>query len=383
MESKDFPLAGRRVDQLITNLAPGDGASDACLAFRSMLIDAGAESHIWAESLHPRRREFASRFDLLSLRDAKSDLVILHYTTGSDINRDILRSVCPLALYFHNITPSAFFVGVNDRLAGIAWRGRNELPPLVERALLIVCPSNYSSEDIRHGGSVNPVVIPIPVNAGDRAVVADQSIVNQYNGSESMILFVGRIAPNKNQHELLEVLQHLQRDFDPRTRLVLVGSDAASPDYRLKLERQIHMMGLKHVDIPGHVSPEARVAYYQCASVYLSLSTHEGFGIPLIEAMQAGIPVVARNATAIGETVGDGGLVIDSSDSVWISAVAAEVIENQSLRQAMIAAGHLRGEQFRPSRIAPRFIQAITPLLGIDRPLLPRFPVDIRESALR
>ena len=363
---RGLSFAGRRIDHVIPNLTPGDGASDACLTFRSMLIDAGAQSHIWAESIHPQRGESASQFDLNLLCRGNPDLVIVHYTTGSDVNLSIPRSGIPFVIFYHNVTPPIYFIGMNDRLAGTAWRGIAELPQLLRKAQLVLCASQHSADDVRRAGRPDAVVVPIPVNGGAGTIVPDQQIMRRYNDGIPMVLFVGRLAPNKRQHELLSVFHYLQRCFDRRVRLVLVGSDAASPEYRLELQRLIHTWRLTNVDIPGYVTPEARAAYVQCASVYLSLSKHEGFGIPLIEAMQAGVPVIARNATAVGETIGKGGLVIESYDPVWLAAMVAEVIENQGLRQSLIAAGHLRGEELRPSNIAPRFLNAIAPILGVE-----------------
>lgn len=359
------PFAGCTIDHVIPNLTPGDGASDACLAFRSLLIDAGAESQIWAESIHPRRCEFASRFDIPSIRRRAPDLLIVHYTTGSDVNIEIAAAKMKFVVFYHNVTPAEFFIGVNDRLAGTAWRGIAELPQLLRKAQLVLCASQHSADDVRRAGRPDAVVIPIPVNGGAGTIVPDQQIMRRYNDGVPMVLFVGRLAPNKRQHELLSVFHRLQRCFDQRVRLVFVGSDAASPEYRLELQRLIHTWRLTNVDMPGYVTPEARAAYVQCASVYLSLSKHEGFGIPLIEAMQAGVPIIARNSTAVGETIGKGGLVIESYDPVWLAAMVAEVIENQGLRQSLIAAGQLRGEELRPSNIAPRFLNAIAPILGV------------------
>ncbi len=122
------------------------------------------------------------------------------------------------------------------------------------------------------------------------------------------ILFVGRIVPSKAQHELVKALWAFRRLYDEKARLHLVGG-TSSFEYTKALQDFVHDLGLSAaVRLPGEVSDAALAAYFDVADVYLSLSVHEGFGVPLVEAMTAGVPVVTRGAGAVSDTVADAAL---------------------------------------------------------------------------
>jgi glycosyltransferase involved in cell wall biosynthesis len=357
-------LAGARIDQVLPNLSPGDAASDACLAFAGMLAAAGADSRIWSVDVDPSRRAAATSFDLKALRRRAPDLLLFHYATGSTVADRLRRSGLPYALFFHNVTPPRYFLGANDLLAGIVWRGLADLPPLLRPARAILAPSRFSAAQLSAAGASAVDLVPLPFDPLEHDKPPDPALLDRLGDGRVNLLFVGRVAPNKRQDELLRLFHYYSRSIDRSARLLLVGSAAAAPHYRDWLARAAAAWDLEGVELPGHVSAAARTAYYRVARVFVSLSEHEGFGLPVIEAMHHGVPVVARDAAAVGETVGRAGLVVDDLPLPRLAELVAMAAEDGALRDRLIAAGRARVDDFAPARVAAALLDALARALG-------------------
>jgi glycosyltransferase involved in cell wall biosynthesis len=357
-------LAGARVDQLLPNLSAGDATSDACLAFGRMLAVGGAETRVWAVDIDPARRADATRLDLRELRRRRPDLVLFHYATGSAVADQLRRSGLPYGVFFHNVTPPRYFLGANDLLAGIVWRGLADLTPLLRRAAVVLAPSRFSADQLRAAGAAAVEIVPLPFDRAAHDLPPDPAVVARLGDGRANLLFVGRVAPNKRQDELLRLYRYYVRAIDGEARLLLVGSAAAAPHYRDWLARAAAAWGLEGLELAGQVTDGARTAYYRVARVFVSLSEHEGFGLPIVEAMHHGLPVVARGAAAVGETVGSGGLIVGDAPIPRLAELVAMAAEDGALRERLIAAGRARVADFAPDRAAERLVAALAPALG-------------------
>jgi glycosyltransferase involved in cell wall biosynthesis len=363
-------LGGARVDQVLPNLSPGDAASDTAIAFGGVLAAAGADTALWSSQIHPDRADRARRFDPAALRRRGPDLVLLHYTTGSAVPAALGRTGLPYGVYFQNVTPPRYFLGVHDLLAGFAWRGLAELPALLREARLVLSPSSFSAAQLRAAGAREVALVPIPFDPAAHAAEADPAWLERFGDGRPNLLYVGRIAPNKRQDELLRAFHYYSRAAGRGrgARLLLVGAPAAAPAFQAWLERAITTWGLEGVHLTGHVSDAARAACYRVASVYVSLSEHEGFGVPLIEAMHYRVPVVARAAAAVDETLGDAGLLVRDADPRRVAELIGMVVEDGPLRSAMVEAGGRRVVDFAPDRIASRLVTAVAGALRLGQP---------------
>jgi glycosyltransferase involved in cell wall biosynthesis len=316
---------------------------------------------LWAKDVHPERVSQARRFEAAALRRRRPDLVLLHYTTGSAVPAALRRAGLPFGLYFQNVTPPRYFLGVHDLLAGFAWRGLAELPGLLRGARVVLSPSSFSAAQLRAAGAAEVALVPIPFDTAGHVVEPDREWVARLADGRPNVLYVGRLAPNKRQDELLRALYYYSRGAGRGrdARLLLVGAPSAAPGFQAWLERAIATWELEGVHLTGHVSDAARAACYRAASVYVSLSEHEGFGVPLIEAMHHGVPVIARSATAVDETLGEGGLLVRDADPRRVAELIGLVVEDERLRSAMIAAGHRRVAELAPDRIEARLVEAL------------------------
>jgi glycosyltransferase involved in cell wall biosynthesis len=196
----------------------------------------------------------------------------------------------------------------------------------------------------------------------DQRVAAELAHLGADGGID--ILFVGRIVPSKAQHDLVKALWAYRRLYDAHARLHLVGG-TSSFEYTKALQGFVHDLGLSAaVRLPGEVSDAALAAYFGAADVYLSLSAHEGFGVPLVEAMVAGVPVVTRGAGAVSETVADAALVLAAADPSYIAAAVHRVCNDGQLRATLTALGARRAAELSGDAAAARTIEAVAAAVG-------------------
>jgi glycosyltransferase involved in cell wall biosynthesis len=176
------------------------------------------------------------------------------------------------------------------------------------------------------------------------------------------VLFVGRIAPHKRHEDLIRVFLHLKRTVRPDSRLLLVGSTRGTESYGESLRAYVDRLGLSDVVFAGHVGSAAWVAYYRCASVYLSMSAHEGFGVPLLECMHFGVPIVAYKAAAVPETLGGAGLLLTARNYAATAELLSLVDEDLDLRAQVVARQRERLRDFLPDRVRDRLVELLQDL---------------------
>ena len=124
-----------------------------------------------------------------------------------------------------------------------------------------------------------------------------------YDDDYVNILFTGRVVPNKKQEDVIEAFYYYKRFIQPKSRLILVGSFAGIDKYHDQLEAYVNKLGLEDVIFTGQIKFDEILAYYQLADLFLCMSEHEGFCVPIVEAMYFNVPVIARDTSAIAWTL--------------------------------------------------------------------------------
>src|SRR2546421_13006757 len=149
------------------------------------------------------------------------------------------------------------------------------------------------------------------------------------------------------------MLAYYRRCIDPEAHLILVGAYRDQPQFHARVVALIERLGLGGaVWSAGSVDDASLLACYRAATAFVSLSEHEGFGVPLLGPMRFRLPVVAYDAAAIGETVGDAGVLLRERDLAQTAEAAAMVVEKTELREALVAAGERRVRNFEPEQVA-------------------------------
>jgi glycosyltransferase involved in cell wall biosynthesis len=173
------------------------------------------------------------------------------------------------------------------------------------------------------------------------------------------LLFVGKVSPHKAQHDLVKALAAYRQLYDPKARLRLVGG-AISEDYRVAVERFADELGLLDaVEIAGSVTHEELIAYYAATDVFVCLSNHEGFCVPLLEAMYHRVPIVAHTSSAVPETVDGAGLVLPGKNPALVAAAIDRVVTDDQLRAALAQRASERVVSFSLERVRASFACAL------------------------
>ena len=354
MIPKAWRLAGppTAVHQFHPVLAPADSMSDHVFALRRYLREWGYASEAYAveakpgtDGVLPYRRLFRTV--------RPTDLLIMHFSIGNEVFDQLARLRCRKALVYHNVTPPEFFTGLNDHAAVHARLGLRQLAGLVDAVDLAIGVSEFDRRDLEEVGFSNTTTVPVLIEWSKYDSDPDEAVLAAMAARRTRILFVGRISPNKRQDDLIRMLAYYRACIDPEAELYLVGSYRDQPQYHARcvaLRDDLHLRDA--VAFTGTVSAKALVAYYRSASVLCSLSEHEGFGVPLLEAMYLRLPVVAYEAAAVGETLDGGGILLRERDLALAAETCALVVERPDLRKSLIASGLERVARFATDRVA-------------------------------
>ena len=352
-------LRGRRVTgihQLLSAAAPHDATTEQALIWRRLLREWGYESEIVAESVHPELMGSVRMLDRGGRRLVRSGGVVLHYTIWSSAAEAALGTREQFGLCYHNITPGDLLREFNPSLAALCDRGRDALPDFRGRVSALIADSSFNAADLREAGLGDATVVPLGFELPPEVPRRDPS-------PEPVVLSVGRIVPNKRLEDVIKAFALYQRRHAPRASLVLVGPYQGFESYRQALDLLVFRARARRVFFTGQISLAARDAWYRRADVYLSMSVHEGFCVPLIESLAHGVPVVANDAGAMPETLGGAGLVVDGSDLALVAEALHELTSSRSTRDVLADAADVRLAELQPEALAPRIRSALSPLL--------------------
>lgn len=368
-ESKTFEAYSSEpnvsINQFLPNLTYGDAISNEARWIRDELRSQGFRSEIYVRFVDPRVAAECHVFSAQSLQE--SDAAIYHHSIGSELTKHIVEFTGPKCLIYHNITPPEFFQPYRPEFARILHAGYQQLADLSSEFALSYGDSQFNAEQLQAAGFVDPQVLPICVSPDKWGHSPDPHLMKALSDGATNILFVGRIAPNKKQDDLIRAFS-AYKQLDPTARLLLVGGEDQNDPYAAALRALINEYQLEsNVQLVGTVTDEKLAAYYRTADLFWSMSEHEGFCVPLVEAMWFDVPILAFNSSAIPETLGDAGLMICVKDDLGACAGLADiVVSDDELRTRMIAAGRLRREEFRPKRIRQRLLNLLDELVPTE-----------------
>ncbi len=354
----------RAVHQFHPACAEGDGITSGLLLTQKLLRRLGYESEIFCEMIPP---EFASRVRHLSTReDSADDVLLFHHSLGYRHIEWLERVSGLKVLVYHNITPD--FLLPEGELRALSRLGRDQLQTLRPLFAASVGDSEENAAELRGLGYRDVRVLPLLVDFERTATIQPTRAVVESLRDSVNVLFVGRVADNKRQLDIVDCFNLYHRHFEPRARLQLVGG-CTSGGYRAHLRRKLEELELEEVvSLTGKVSDQELAAYFEVADVYLSLSEHEGFGMPLIEAMLHGVPVIAHASASIPWTVGPGGLLLQTRDPEFVASTLDQVVSNAALRRAMRRGARRSLGRFAPPVLQHGLSQLLQSLGGPERP---------------
>jgi glycosyltransferase involved in cell wall biosynthesis len=357
------------VHQFVPALIPRDATGSHTLLLRQALRAAGWRSEIFAEATHDELAGQSIPVERYAELAEPGDVLIYQFSTSSMVADLLAERTEPLVLDYHNVTGPEHYLPWEPATARRAADALAQLRQLAPRAVLGLADSPFNQADLVAAGCRRTAVVPVLVDYDRMTEPPDPRVAGRLAARRSAggadWLFVGRLVPSKGQHELVKALWAYRRLYDPEARLHLVGS-APSKRYLAALRAFIADLGLaRAVRVAGEVSDASLAAHFQAADVYVSLSVHEGFGVPLLEAMAAGVPVVARAHGAVAGTVGPAGLLLGADDTpVTVAAAVHRIRSDPALAGHLLAAGYRRVAEHSLDRSARAAVEALAPVAG-------------------
>ena len=339
------------INQWLPAAHHGDAVGDSARRVRGLLRARGYESDIYALTIEDTLRGGIRAFSDPAAR--QGDVTILHFAIASPMSEALTALPAGRVIQYHNITPAHFFAGYDAGIVALVTRGRQELAGLAGRVDLALGDSEYNRQELETIGFTETAVFPIAVDT-TRLIEAPPrpALERVLCDGLTNILFVGRIAPNKRLEDHLRLAEHYKRYIDPFHRFIFVGREDACPRYYAMLRALMtqYRMTNERFWFVGPVPDADLAVFYRTASAYVSLSEHEGFCVPLLEAMATDVPVLAYASTAVPETLGGAGIAFSPKDLEHAAEMLGLLVYDERLRADVLEGQRRRLTDFTDAR---------------------------------
>ena len=346
-----------KIVQMLPTISYGDAIGNDALAIRDMLIKEGIETHIYAEGIDERLPKSTASYPD-EYKDAEDTIILYHLSTGSALNKIVQGYKARLFVIYHNVTPPEFFRPYSAFYSRLCAQGLNQVNEMACSPELCIADSYLNKSDLISMGYKCPIeVVPILINFEDYKKKYNKNIVDKYNADGYVnILFTGRIAPNKKQEDVISAFYYYHKFINPKSRLFIVGSYNWQDIYCKKVKKYIEEIGTDGIYLTGHIPFEEILSYYKLADIFVCLSEHEGFCVPLVEAMFFDIPIIAYDSTAVGETLGGAGILLKDKDPKVVAEAINIVVTDEKLRETMKEKGRKRLKDFDNEAVKKQFM---------------------------
>ena len=329
-----------------------DAVGDSARRMRAVLRAQGHESEIYALTIDEDLRGDVLPWSEDETR--RADVTIYHFALPSPLSAPFARLSKGRVLVYHNITPAHFFAPFDAGVFGLARAGRAELATLVGVPDLALGVSEFNRAELESMGFERTGVLPLAVDLERLTRAEDRpAIRTMLTDDWANILFVGRIVPNKKIEDHILLAEHYKRYVDSRYRFIFVGRHDVCPRYYAMIRGLIDRFQMlpERFVFTGPLPDEELAAVYRSSHAYVSLSEHEGFCAPLVEAMAMDVPIVAYEAGAVPETLGGAGLMFSPKALEPAAELLGQVIYDESLRARVIEGQRARAAHFAPARV--------------------------------
>ncbi|MBN1676182.1 MAG: glycosyltransferase [Kiritimatiellae bacterium] len=332
----------RRIDQVLAGFADGDAISHEALLLQAVLRGQGLRSEIYVvpdrigPTMHERCRP------LNEYGAGPDDVLVYHYAIACEADALFLGAQARKVVRYHNITPAEYFDGFSDAIARNLRAGRAALGPICEAAQAVWAVSEFNAAELRALGLKPVAVLPLLFSPEQFSRNPDPGVTAKFGGPLRNILFVGRMVPNKRVEDLILAFAWYNAAVNPHSRLVLVGSDRSCPAYFAMLRLWAAVLDMPNVCFEGFASPEGLAAYYRMADAFVCASDHEGYGLPLLEAMHHGVPVLAKAIGGVPESMAGAGVLFDGCAPRELAELIDRVFTDETLRAEILASQRAR-----------------------------------------
>ena len=340
-----------KIIQVLDALDYGDGASNDVMHLYELLRELGLDTEIYSKWYDDRVAKYT--MDIEKCNPSKEDIIIYHFSGKSYILDHVKKYPCRVMVRYHNVTPPEFFLPNNMAAYQNCKEGIEEIKENIGRFDGYIAVSPFNARDlISYGADPQKVdVIPIIIDFDKLdSRTSDRDLRQELSGAAPYMLYVGRIAPNKRVEDVLDIFESYYRFFDKNVRLYVVGNMDHSSEYTKNVLGRLEKMESKdHVVFTGKVSDEDLHSYFSGASVFLCMSEHEGFCIPILEAQYFNVPVVGYDSCAVPDTMGGSGVLLYKKDPHMAAYIISKVLSDDCLREEIIEGQQKNLEKYQRS----------------------------------
>lgn len=335
------------IHQILPTISPGDAIGNEVQEIKRVLNEWGYKSEIYAQNIHPKIN--AKKYTEYKKVSSKENILIFHFSIGSEVSEFVKKLPDKKIMIYHNITPPEYFCGVNETLVNLLENGKKELRSLVDHIDLAVGVSEYNRLELQEMGFKNTDVLPIIINFHEYSS-PNEKLLSKYDDDFVNLLFVGRVTPHKRQEDIIKVFYYYKL-INPKSRLFLAGSYEGCEIYSDYLKKLIQDLNLKDVHLLGKISFNDLISYYKLADIFICMSEHEGFCVPILESMYFEIPIIAYKSTAIPFTLEDTGILVKEKNYCEIAEMVNVLIEDEELRSTLVKKQKDRLDNFKREKI--------------------------------
>lgn len=335
------------IHQILPTISPGDAIGNEAQEIKRVLNEWGYKSEIYAQNIHPKIN--AKKYTEYKKISSKENILIFHFSIGSEVSEFVKKLPDKKIMIYHNITPPEYFCGVNETLVNLLGNGKKELRSLVDHIDLAVGVSEYNRLELQEMGFKNTDVLPIIINFHEYSS-PNKKLLSKYDDDFVNFLFVGRVTPHKRQEDIIKVFYYYKL-INPKSRLFLAGSYEGCEIYSDYLKKLIQDLNLKDVHLLGKISFNDLISYYKLADIFICMSEHEGFCVPILESMYFEVPIIAYKSTAIPFTLEDTGILVKEKNYCEIAEMVNVLIEDEELRSTLVKKQKDRLENFKREKI--------------------------------
>jgi len=322
------------VHQLLPTINRYDAIGNEAIVIREILRKMGYNSEIYAENIHPSMKGQAKNYT--EYNEHTNDVFIYHHSIGSGLGDFILSLKSKIIMIYHNITPPEFFDDTNAEISKLLRLGKSQLLIFKNKIDVAVGDSEYNRLELEQSGYKKTGILPILLEKAKYQKQADQDLIAKYKDYVN-ILYVGRIAPNKRVDEVIRAFSYYNYNINPQSHLFLVGCfDGTTNGYYQYLSSLVNSSKTKNVHFVTDANDDQLISFYKIADVFMTMSLHEGFCVPLVESMLCKVPIIAYDSTAIPYTLGDSGVKVTNETFEEIGELINIVATKSELRTTIV-----------------------------------------------
>ncbi len=352
-----------KFNQLVPVFHYGDAIGNEILMIDELAKRANFDSKIFALEVDLEYSDYCYDARQFSNYDESNSINILHYALPSPLTELFLNSKGIKILIFHNFTPSHFFQNYHKGLANMEIHAINELKVIKNKVDGVLADSEFNKKLLLSLGYNDVKILPLPIYEKLYNQKPNRFIINMFNDDFVNLLFVGRVSPNKKIEDLIKLFYFYKKYYRTKSRLIIVGKKTQFTKYYDEIIDLVKYLNLGDIYFTGHIPVDELIAYYQVSDIFVCASEHEGFCLPLIEAMYFDLPIIAKKTTAIPFVVKNSGILFNKLNLPLISEIIELIINNYDFKEKIIVNQRLALEEYKFDKFQMKFNEYFAPYL--------------------